>query len=44
VQDKAEEEKVWFLGNLLMHEKNTALPEEIREMVRNGVFKKQKRR
>ncbi|XP_044973236.1 uncharacterized protein LOC123440751 [Hordeum vulgare subsp. vulgare] len=42
--DKAEEEKVWFLGNLLMHEKNTALPEEIREMVRNGVFKKQKRR
>ena len=42
MQDKAKEEKVWFPGNLLLHEKNTALPKEIREMVRSGVFKMQK--
>jgi hypothetical protein len=33
VQNRVELEKQWFLGNLLAHEKNTAMPAEIKQMV-----------
>jgi hypothetical protein len=33
VQNRAKLEKQWFLGNLLAHEKNTAMPVEIKKMV-----------
>jgi hypothetical protein len=32
VQNRAELEKQWCLGNLLAHEKNSAMPAEIKRM------------